>query len=166
MNIIEPPSTPPEEFVALVRKAAAEPPHHRKAKRALLRERRVALARYAWLRSESMPAWLLARWREHRLVPLGLADAEAALVRAQQAPWWPAFYAQWATWIHEHRRLRLVRHAYLLAQDNPVSFILQTQRSMLQDLGIDDPDAAARAMQSEPWWPALYAAEAAYLAAF
>ena len=65
-----------------------------------------------------------------------------------------------------HAPLRLVRHAYLLAQDNPVSFILQTQRSMLQDCGVEDPDAAARAMQSEPWWPALYAAEEAYLDAF
>ena len=97
-----------------------------------------------------------------------MTDAAAALAAAQREPWWPAAYATWAEWMPDHRRRRLAAHAYYLEQLGRgapgFALVVATQRAMLQDVGVADPDAAVVAAQREPWWPALYAAESARLA--
>lgn len=148
-----PPSTPPD----LLRATASEA------------DRRSALARLAWLLAENAPPELVQRWCEQRLVPLGVADPCRALERARQAPWWPALYAEWAAAMPDRRRLRLVRLVCYRDEEARglpgAELIVESQRAMVQDCGIADPDAAATAARREPWWPALYAEEAARIAA-
>lgn len=146
---LEPPSTPPE-----VLQAEPEEDQHE--------ECRNALARLALLIDQGAHPALVVRWAEHRLAPLGVRDYEAALTEAQAAFWWRRTYRRWASRAAGRLRRRLVDYAWCLEQrsrpgNEAFIELARTQRAMLQDIGVLDPDAALAEARQEPWWACAYA---------